>query len=98
MLVTDLDFTIRRLGRCRMQSRMAGVRSVGIQERVLYHVTFAEMKDWLDKGVEPPAMETAGPRRQLFFDPATLTCGIVTCGGLCPGLSDVVRSIVLSLQ
>jgi 6-phosphofructokinase 1 len=42
-------------------------------------------------------MEVAGPRQQLFFDPARLACGIVTCGGLCPGLNDVIRSIVISL-
>jgi 6-phosphofructokinase 1 len=98
MLVTDLDFTIDQLGVCRVPSPMSGVRFVGDEERVLYHVTFAEMKSWLDKGLEPPAMETAGPRRRLFFDPSTLACGIVTCGGLCPGLNDVVRSIVLSLH
>ena len=46
----------------------------------------------------PPAMESAGPRQTLFFDPATLACGIVTCGGLCPGLNDVIRAIVLSLH
>ena len=43
-------------------------------------------------------MECAGPRERLFFDPATLACGIVTCGGLCPGLNDVIRAIVLSLH
>ncbi len=42
-------------------------------------------------------METAGPREKLFFDPSQLACGIVTCGGLCPGVNDVIRSIVLSL-
>jgi 6-phosphofructokinase 1 len=41
-------------------------------------------------------MEAAGPREKLFFDPSQLACGIVTCGGLCPGLNDVIRSIVLS--
>jgi 6-phosphofructokinase 1 len=42
-------------------------------------------------------MEAAGPRAKLFFDRSRLACGIVTCGGLCPGLNDVIRSIVLSL-
>jgi len=42
-------------------------------------------------------MEAAGPRDKLFFDPSQLACGIVSCGGLCPGLNDVIRSIVLSL-
>jgi len=46
---------------------------------------------------EPPTFERAGPRRKIFFDPAKLNCGIVTCGGLCPGLNDVVRTITLSL-
>ena len=48
--------------------------------------------------VQPPRFEAAGPREKIFFDPATLACGIVTCGGLCPGLNDVIRSIVLSLH
>ena len=43
-------------------------------------------------------MEIAGPRQKLFFDPSKLACGIVTCGGLCPGMNDVIRSIVLSLH
>jgi 6-phosphofructokinase 1 len=34
----------------------------------------------------------------LFFDPANLACGIVTCGGLCPGLNDVIRAIAISLR
>src|SRR5262249_38423546 len=35
---------------------------------------------------------------RIFFDSARLGCGIVTCGGLCPGLNDVIRAIVLSLH
>jgi 6-phosphofructokinase 1 len=94
---TTLDFTITRLGECRVPSPMSGVRFVSDDERVLYHVSLPEVKAWLAKGVDPPTMEVAGPRRTLFFDPAKLACGIVTCGGLCPGLNDVIRSIVLSL-
>ena len=45
-----------------------------------------------------PSFELAGPRRKIYFDPATLNAGIVTCGGLCPGLNDVVRTIALGLQ
>lgn len=44
-----------------------------------------------------PVFELAGPREKLFFDPAKLNCGIVTCGGLCPGLNDVIRTITLTL-
>ena len=41
------------------------------------------------------AFESAGPRRKLYFDPGKTKCAIVTCGGLCPGLNDVIRAIVL---
>lgn len=39
----------------------------------------------------------AGPRRELHFDPAHVNAAIVTCGGLCPGLNNVVREIVNTL-
>ena len=90
----DFDFTIATLGECRIPSPMSGVRFTRDEERVLYHSTLEGMTAWLDKGAAPPTMESAGPRERLFFDPAKLTCGIVTCGGLCPGLNDVIRAIV----
>ncbi|MDR3299823.1 MAG: ATP-dependent 6-phosphofructokinase [Candidatus Accumulibacter sp.] len=50
----------------------------------------------------PPApellFEMAGPREKLFFNPAKTRAGIVTCGGLCPGLNNVIRSLVLQLR
>jgi 6-phosphofructokinase 1 len=42
-------------------------------------------------------LEIAGPRETIFFDPTHVHAGIVTCGGLCPGLNDVIYSIVMSL-
>jgi 6-phosphofructokinase 1 len=45
-----------------------------------------------------PAFEPAGPRRKIFFEPAKTTAGIVTCGGLCPGLNDVIRGLTLELR
>jgi 6-phosphofructokinase 1 len=94
----DLNFTIDRLGECRIPSPMSGVRFIGDEERVLYHSTLAGLSQALDRHQTIPAMESAGPREKLFFEPSTLTCGIVTCGGLCPGLNDVIRAIVLSLN
>ena len=43
------------------------------------------------------AFERAGPRERVYFDPYFTTAAIVTCGGLCPGLNNVVRSIYLEL-
>ena len=40
----------------------------------------------------------AGPRKKLFFDPAKTRAGIVTCGGLCPGLNNVIRSLFLEMH
>lgn len=42
--------------------------------------------------------ELAGARSKLFFSPARTRAGIVTCGGLCPGLNDVIRSLFVELH
>jgi 6-phosphofructokinase 1 len=42
-------------------------------------------------------LELAGPREKIFFDPAKVHAAIVTCGGLCPGLNDVIHSLVMCL-
>jgi 6-phosphofructokinase 1 len=42
--------------------------------------------------------ELAGPRARIFFEPSRTRAGIVTCGGLCPGLNNVIRSIFLELH
>lgn len=42
-------------------------------------------------------LEKAGPRDLVYFDPSKVHAGIVTCGGLCPGLNDVIRAIVMTL-
>lgn len=48
--------------------------------------------------VDPQCFELAGPRARLFFDSTATTAGIVTCGGLCPGLNTVIRSLVFQLH
>jgi 6-phosphofructokinase 1 len=45
-----------------------------------------------------PSVELAGPRERIHFDPAQIGIGIVTCGGLCPGLNNVIRAIVMSAE
>jgi 6-phosphofructokinase 1 len=44
------------------------------------------------------SFEKAGPREQIYFEPARTTAGIVTCGGLCPGTNDVIRALVMQLH
>jgi len=51
-----------------------------------------------DAPADPRLFERAGPRQALFFDPSRVRAAIVTCGGLCPGLNNVVRSLFLELH
>jgi 6-phosphofructokinase 1 len=93
------DFTITRHGDGAFPSPMTGVQFVEDDERVLYPSTVAELTRLQAlPGCVLPSLECGGPRARLFFDPSTLACGIVTCGGLCPGLNDVIRAIVQSLH
>ncbi len=50
------------------------------------------------EGREIPAFEMAGPRHAIFFDPARVKAAIVTCGGLCPGINNVIRTLVFELH
>ena len=43
------------------------------------------------------SFEKAGPRQKIYFDPSKIKVGIVTCGGLCPGINNVIRSLVMTL-
>lgn len=51
-----------------------------------------------DAGVEQRTFELAGARRTIFFEPKSCGAGIVTCGGLCPGMNDVIRGLVMELH
>jgi 6-phosphofructokinase 1 len=97
-MTKELDFSVMNLGECRIPSPMAGVRFVKEGDSVLYHSDIREIRRYIKLGKEPPHFEEAGPRETIFFDPAKLACGIVTCGGLCPGLNNVIRAIVMSLR
>ncbi len=98
MEARELDFSIPRLGECRIPSPMCNGHVVSDTDHVLYDNSLRALEPYLKAGVPPPFLEKAGPREKIYFDPSKLKCGIVTCGGLCPGLNDVIRSIVMSLH
>ncbi len=66
-------------------------------ERVLINTSLKYVQSCAGKKTAVPSFELAGPRKKIFFDPSKTKCGVVTCGGLCPGINDVIRSIVLEL-
>ena len=92
------DFKIQRLGECTVNSPLKRVDFIDDEDHVLYHRTLETTKEYLAKNEDPPNFEAAGPREKIYFDPEKVSCGIVTCGGLCPGINDVIRAIVMSLH
>ena len=93
-----LGFGIDRLGPATRPNPMRTGCLMPDDALVLYHTDPAIVRAYVHEGRELPSFEQAGPRERLFFDPAGLRAGIVTCGGLCPGINDVIRAIVLSLH
>jgi 6-phosphofructokinase 1 len=75
-----------------------GITFVSDNERVVIDVQEMSLVRQIKQGQRPDCFELAGPRPNIFFDPSKLRCALVTCGGLCPGLNDIIRSIVLELH
>ena len=74
-----------------------GISLVSDEKRILVDVDAAELTQLVQDGQKPLCFELAGPRDKIFFDPSKLRCALVTCGGLCPGLNDIIRSVVFEL-
>jgi 6-phosphofructokinase 1 len=100
----DLDPTIESLGEAKIPSpilkeKIAGQAQyfVSDDDLICISVKPREIVQTVSQGLPLPAFELAGPRRNIYFDPSKLRCAIATCGGLCPGLNDIIRAIVLEL-
>lgn len=100
-MISQQDLAITTLGICREASPQVfysspehdGDHFVSDEMRIRFHVEF--------KTGSPPddlSFEEAGPRRKIFFNPSTTTAAIVTCGGLSPGLNNVIRSVYYELK
>jgi 6-phosphofructokinase 1 len=87
-----MTMDVTTLGEARFPSPIS--RSVDDRIRVPIHIATIPGETPEDNG----AFELAGPRAKLFFDPKQTRAGIVTCGGLCPGLNNVIRSLYLELH
>jgi len=93
------DLTIEKLGAATIPYPVRRTRFhfIDDEERILLYSNSEALRAYKNFAEQPPAFERAGPRRRIYFDPEDLKCGIVTCGGLCPGVNDVTRTITLSL-
>jgi 6-phosphofructokinase 1 len=103
---TDSNMTeISTLGESKIptpvQKRTDGTEDISFvsdESRVIIEADSQRISQMIEKSLPIPSFELAGPRRHIFFDPSKLKCALVTCGGLCPGLNDIIRSIVLELH
>jgi 6-phosphofructokinase 1 len=100
------DFRITRLGpakypspfRDRLRKRMCRF-FVTDEDQVLYDIVHApwELPAESQPDQQPQYLELAGPREWLFFKPAETVAAIITCGGLCPGINNVIRALTMQL-
>lgn len=105
MLVDGGELDVKTLGPCRIDSpllplldeRPTTQHYIDEGDKVLFDDTVSMISS-RDAALDRlPGFEPAGPRRKIYFDPSKTRVGIVTCGGLCPGLNNVIRGLVLNL-
>ncbi len=99
----ELDFTIPVLGKPTLQlSSMSHKKDiwrtsyVDDDQYIIYDISVSRSSSTRDNRLHN-LIEKAGPRENIYFDPSKVHAGIITCGGLCPGLNDVIRAIVMTL-
>lgn len=91
------DFTIQNLGECTIDSPLNVQYFTHDSKRILFNIEIHRYADFKTEEGQPLSIEVAGPREKIFFDPAKTKAAIVTCGGLCPGINDVIRAVVMEL-
>ena len=65
---------------------------------VLLDVDRDNIQALVREGIEPPAFQMAGPRAKVYFKGGAVRAAIVTCGGLSPGINNVIRTLVFELH
>jgi 6-phosphofructokinase 1 len=96
-MINQASLNVTQLGTCNIPSplkRKGKTRFVAESARVVYN-TEIDLESAANPGL---LLERAGAREQIFFDPDKTTVAIVTCGGLSPGLNNVIRSVFLELR
>ncbi|KAB1440851.1 ATP-dependent 6-phosphofructokinase [Pseudodesulfovibrio senegalensis] len=92
--VMPIDTSIKTLGTAKIPTCIPLCLSVNESRPMGVTLTPDEISD-LKEDYITLELEAAGPREKLYFDPSKTKCAIVTCGGLCPGINDVIRSVVM---
>jgi 6-phosphofructokinase 1 len=95
---TSFDFSIQTLGECTIPSPVNVSYFTPESKRLLFNIYLHQYDHLKAPDGLPLSVEVAGPREKIFFDPSKTKAAVVTCGGLCPGINDVVRTIVMELH
>ncbi|MEN1785134.1 MAG: ATP-dependent 6-phosphofructokinase [Bacteroidota bacterium] len=98
-------FQIENLGKAKIKSplRLSTVRGDNIfnfvpeDAQVVHDISYDTYQSCLKDSVRPHCLEKAGPRQHIYFEPKNTTAALVTCGGLCPGINNVIRGLVMAL-
>jgi len=100
-MLTNEDLKVKNLGPCRYDSPLIlstspgdGLPDYTVEGTTVPYYVANRPDVEVDRTL---AFEKAGPRGKLFFNPQKVYAAIVTCGGLCPGLNNVIQSIFLEL-
>jgi 6-phosphofructokinase 1 len=91
------DFTIQSLGECTIPSPVSVSYFTSNEKKILFNNYLHQYDRLKSPDGYPLSVEVAGPREKIFFDTSKTKAAIVTCGGLCPGINDVIRSLVMEL-
>lgn len=91
------DFSTAYLGKRLIKSPLTIKYFIDEKKRLLFNSYSHNYLSATDKKGLPLSVEPAGPRERIFFKPPHTRAAIVTCGGLCPGINDVIRSITTTL-
>jgi 6-phosphofructokinase 1 len=89
-----IDPRIMTLGEAKIPSRLAAY-TISDNSTVSLFLDGEHIDELHNADPLPLKFESAGPREHLYFDTSKTKCAIVTCGGLCPGVNDVIRAIVM---
>ena len=96
-MLTKDDFIVSSLGKCAIPSPVTGQKFVRDDESVTYFMDPAEINGYIGRGEAVPAFERAGAREMIYHNPAWCRAAILTAGGLCPGLNEVIKFLTLCL-
>jgi 6-phosphofructokinase 1 len=98
-ITEEVSTEIETLGPCKIPNPMPLSPSCFVEDntRITLRLNVDYLKAQLTQEKPVISLEVAGPRPYIYFDPSKLKVGIVTCGGLCPGINDVIRSLVMTL-